>query len=142
MAQRGTSRRLSNPETAAEFLDVVRKWGNLSLASRTVGLDPKTVYGFRARHPEFAEALAEALEEAYDRLEETAWRRAVDGVPKPMVSAGKHVCDSIEYSDALLALLLKAHRPERYKDKSSMELSGKVGVTVEVVQFGEDPATS
>ena len=142
MARRGNSRSLSDPDIAAQFLDVVRQWGNISLASRTIGFHYKSVYEYRTSHPEFAQAMAEALEEAYDRLEEAAWRRAVDGVPKPMVSAGKHVCDSIEYSDALLALLLKAHRPEKYKDKANLEVSGKLGVTVEVVRFGEDPATS
>jgi hypothetical protein len=66
---------------------------------------------------------------AADRLEAEAWRRAVDGVSEPLVSAGKLVCDADglpmviqRYSDNLLALLLRAHGPEKFRDRTAIEL--------------------
>jgi hypothetical protein len=63
-----------------------------------------------------------------DRLEAEAWRRAVDGVSEPLVSAGKLVRDENgnpmvikRYSDNLLALLLRAHKPDRFRDRTSVE---------------------
>jgi hypothetical protein len=59
---------------------------------------------------------------AADRLREEAWRRAVDGVSEPLVSAGKLVHDDDgqpimvkRYSDSLLQVLMKAHQPLRKK---------------------------
>lgn len=36
------------------------------------------------------------------------------------------------YSDALLALVLKAHKPDRYRERSSMELTGADGGPVQI----------
>ena len=68
--------------------------------------------------PAFAAEWDEAEEIAADRLEEEARRRGVDGVPEPLVSAGKIVRDDDgrpiairRYWDALLLSRLKA--PDR-----------------------------
>src|SRR5262249_4356684 len=78
------------------------------------------VYELRKADPAFAAAWEEAEEIAVDVLEAEARRRAVDGVPEPLVSAGKLVRDDDgqpiaikRYSDHLLLALLRAHRPPR-----------------------------
>jgi hypothetical protein len=59
----------------------------------------------------------EALEDAADRLEAEAFRRAVRGVDRPVVYRGERVGTVHEFSDALLMFLLKAARPEKYRDR-------------------------
>ncbi|MHC5536960.1 hypothetical protein ACYOEI_01645 [Singulisphaera rosea] len=51
-----------------------------------------------------------------DTLESEARRRALDGVEKPVFYRGQK-CGAIrEYSDALLMFLMKAARPERFRE--------------------------
>lgn len=78
----------------------------------------RTVYDWRDADAEFRAAWDEALEYGSDRLEDEAFRRAHDGVERPLVSAGKVVKDDDgvalrirEYSDTLMCLLLKSRRP-------------------------------
>jgi hypothetical protein len=49
-------------------------------------------------------------------MEAEAYRRAVKGVLKPVVQQGRVVARVRLYSDSLLALLLKAHAPEKYRE--------------------------
>ncbi len=71
----------------------------------------------------FQAALKAAEEVAADRLEAEAWRRAVEGVERPVGwykgQPGGYVR---EYSDILLIFLLKGLRPEKYRER--MELKG------------------
>ncbi len=69
----------------------------------------------------YAEAFAEAREEACDVLESEARRRAVTGVPKPVYYKGK-ICGTVrEYSDTLLIFLMKGAMPEKYRDNYRAE---------------------
>jgi hypothetical protein len=86
------------------------------------------VYELRKRNLSFAAGWEEAEERAADALEAEAWRRAVVGVQEPLVSGGKVVRDDDgqpiairRYSDALMIALLKARRPERFKDRAVVE---------------------
>jgi hypothetical protein len=88
------------------------------------GTSRTRVYELRKTDAVFAGAWEEAEETAADRLEEEARRRAVEGVQEPLVSAGKIVRDDDgqpiairRYSDTLLIALLKAHRPEKFRDQ-------------------------
>ncbi len=67
--------------------------------------------------------LSGAEEVAADRLEAEAWRRAVEGVERPVGwYQGKPGGYVKEYSDVLLIFLLKGLRPEKYRER--MELKG------------------
>ena len=61
------------------------------------------------------------MESAVDDLEAEAWRRAKEGVEKPVFQGGKQVGVIREYSDTLMATLLKAHRPEKYRENFKIE---------------------
>ena len=98
------------------FLEAFRECGTISAAARAVGIDPKTVYNRRLSDPEFAAAFEEAKEDAADSLEDEARRRAVEGVEEPIIINGKVVATRRKYSDGLLAMLLKAAKPEKYRD--------------------------
>jgi hypothetical protein len=67
--------------------------------------------------------------------EAEAWRRAVEGVERPIVSGGKVVTTVREYSDALLIFLLKGRRPAKY---ARFEVTGAGGGPV-MVQTDDSP---
>jgi hypothetical protein len=81
------------------FLEAFAQQGTIAMAARAAGVHRDTVYAERARNPEFAAELERADFDVGDRLESKAIEEALNG------------------NDRLLALLLKARRPERYGDK-------------------------
>ena len=115
-------------ERQDKFLEALAATGIVSTAVKIAGTSRTRVYTLRKKNPSFAAAWEEAEEKAADALEAEAWRRAVDGVAEPLVSGGKLVSDSTgqpiairRYSDVLLIALLKARRPERFKDRTAIE---------------------
>ena len=102
------------------FLEALADTGSVTTAVAVAGTSRTRVYELRKLNPEFATAWAEAEEIAADRLEDEVRRRALEGVPEPLVSAGKLVRGDDgkpitvrRYSDDLLLALLKARRPPR-----------------------------
>lgn len=136
-------RRNNAPEGWQEkFLAAYRLTGNISHAARSVPVDRTTVINLRKRSKTFAAQMKEAEEIALENLEYEMWRRAHDGVAKPVFYKGK-VCGSIqEYSDTLLIVLAKARAPEKYRENSRVEHSGSVEhiTTIEVVKERDDDA--
>ena len=111
------------------FLEMFAETGNVSVSAKAAGISRSGVYGHRELDDGFAKAWEEAEQVAADRLETEAWRRGVDGVAEPLVSAGRLVCGEdgkplhvLRYSDQLLLALLRAHRPEKFRDRTSVEL--------------------
>jgi hypothetical protein len=109
-----------NKARQQRFLKALAETGNVTAAVTAAGTSRSRVYELRKVDPTFAAAWEEAEEIAADRLEDEARRRAVEGVPEPLVSAGKIVRDDDgqpiairRYSDPLLLALLRAHRPPR-----------------------------
>ena len=107
-------------ERRERFLQALADTGSVTAAIADAGTSRTRVYELRKTDPAFASAWQEAEEMATDRLEDEARRRAIEGVPEPLVSAGKLVRDDDgqpitvrRYSDHLLMALLKAHRPPR-----------------------------
>ena len=111
-------------EARARFLKILASSGNVSLAAHTAKISRGSLYHWRERDKGFAAAWLEAIEVATDALEAEARRRAIEGVETAIVHGGRMVRDDAgnpltirRYSDTLLALLLRAHRPEKYRDK-------------------------
>lgn len=96
------------------FLALLRETGNVSAAARAAGTCRSRCYEWRRRDQAFANAWADALEEAADRLEMEAFRRAVDGVGEDRFFQGRAVGEVTRYSDSLLMFLLRARRPGRF----------------------------
>lgn len=109
------------------FIDILRDTANVSAAARAANVNRRTAYNWREESAEFAADWDEALEEATDALEAEARRRALEGVPKPVFYQGSECGTVQEYSDTLMTLLLKAHRPDKYKERSSNEWTGAGG---------------
>lgn len=98
------------------FLDALSKMANVRAACEVSGVSRAKVYAYRGQSQAFARRWEQALEVAYDRLEQEAWRRAVAGTERPVTVAGQREVIR-EYSDRMLEVLLKAHRPEKFRER-------------------------
>jgi hypothetical protein len=133
------------PARQQRFLKALAETGNVSAAVDLAGTSRTRTYELRKVDQAFRASWDEAENIASDRLEAEAWRRAVEGVQEPLVSAGKIVRDDDgnpiairRYSDSMLTLLLKARRPERFRDRSSIEHAGKNGGPIVFQSYPED----
>lgn len=78
---------------------------NVSEAARAAGIGRTAAYDWRNSDKEFAAAWDEAEQIAVDGLEKVAWERAKGT------------------SDRLLEILLKAHRSEKYVERSRVDMN-------------------
>lgn len=127
----GCRRRTVSPRHRAAFLEALKEGYSVSHASARVGWDRSTLYKNRQRDSEFAAAWDEAIEAGTDKLEDEARRRAVEGVNKPVIYKGEITESYREYSDTLLMFLLNGRRPERFRQRASIEHTGKGGGPIE-----------
>lgn len=121
-----------SPAARARFCEVLTQTCVVGKACEAVGISRQTAYDHRAKDKDFAAAWDEALETAVDTLEQEAWRRAVVGVDEPIVYEGVITGTVRRYSDELLILLLRAHRPDKYRDTRRVKVSA-------VVKVGDGP---
>lgn len=113
------------------FLAALRKAPHITAAAKAAGWNRSWAYRLRERDSEFAAAWDDALEEALDLCEEELHRRAFKGTLKPVFQGGEQVGSIREYSDTLAIFLMKAHRPEKYRENVKLEHSGSIGFTAD-----------
>lgn len=94
-----------------KFLDALEKGYSVSRACREADIDVRTAKKWRSDDQDFADDWDEALESGTDALEDKARDRAMKD------------------SDSLMVTLLKARRPEKYRERSSVEHSGQLDLT-------------
>lgn len=111
-----------------KFLTALADTCNVSESARAAGFSRRAAYDWREADTEFAALWDDAEQEAADKLEREAWRRAVEGTDKPIVHKGEVTGTYKEYSDRMLEILLKGHRGEKYADRSKVEHSGGLAV--------------
>jgi len=138
--KRPTATQTTRPprDARAVFLDHLRKTANVSESAQIAMRDRRTFYQWRDKEPEFALAWDDALDDATDALEGEARRRALHGHEEYVVSMGQIVLDpktgeplmQKRFSDALTTLLLKAHRPEKYRERHEVRNTGTIGITI------------
>ena len=114
-----------------EFIELLRRTANVTLAARYAGRSRNQVYHVRRHSEDFAAQWREALEEGSDLLEAEARRRAVTGIDKPVFFKGEVVGSITKYSDSLLMFLLKAHRPQKFRDSGKVKHTGATDVGVD-----------
>lgn len=144
--QHGTNDTQLTPQKKKAFLHWLARTGNVSKAAEKAKVNRTYMYQVRDEDEAFSAAWKEAMEVAIERLEMEARRRAEQGVLEPVFYQGEKVGAVRKYSDTLLIFLLKAHRPEKYRDHASVELTGKDGgpvqtqatVTVYIPDNGRD----
>jgi hypothetical protein len=103
------------------------------------GRNPRRFYELRHESEEFAAAWEEALERGTQVLEEELRRRAVDGWEETTreYRDGVLVRETVatRYSPQLLVVLLKARRPEVYRDNAVVRVTGHEGGPVEIAGY-------
>lgn len=109
-----------DPAWWAVFLDLFSKGASVTLAARGAGVDRTTPYLARRTSERFAAMWTAAEEASTQALEDVARQRAV------------------KQSDVLLIFLLKARRPEVYRENHKVELTGASGgpIQTQVVPEG------
>ena len=107
------------------WLAAFREAGTVSRACEQAGIVRSTAYDARANE-DFARAWDEIENETTDAMEREAYRRGVEGVSEPLVSAGKLVTNVQKYSDTLLIFMLKARKPAVYRENVKIEHSGQI----------------
>jgi hypothetical protein len=130
------------------FFATLALTGNVTRAAEAANIERKTAYLARERDPAFRARWADALDEASDRLEEEARRRAY-GVDEPVIFQGEPCVTWVgpdgnvvgkeapgarlvpltvkKYSDGLLMFLLKACRPEKYRERQDVSVTSQGG---------------
>lgn len=111
--------------TAREtFLANLARGLSVTGSAAAAGLSRSVVYVWQNEDPKFAAAWLDAIEGGTDTMEDEARRRAVDGVPEPIVTMGKLVRNADgsvmtvqKYSDSLLQFLLKGRRREKFGER-------------------------
>lgn len=106
-----------------KFIAALRETCNVTEAARAANIGRTAAYDWRNDDNVFAAEWDEAEQEAADKLEREAWRRGVEGTDKPVTFQGRITDSYKEYSDRMLELLLKAHRPEKFKERTSTEVT-------------------
>ena len=105
------------PARQVRFLDALAQTGNVTWAAAAIGMTRAAALGLRAGDESLARQWDDALEIAADALEAEARRRALEGWLEPVYYQGQRVGEVRKYSDRMLELLLKAQRPEKFKDR-------------------------
>lgn len=110
------NRTTCTPKKIEAFLEALDEGAGVSDACRIAGIARRSVYEWRAGDPEFRTAWDKAIERSADSLEAEAVRRARDGVDEPVFYKGEACGVVRKYSDTLLIFMLKARRPERFRE--------------------------
>lgn len=106
--------KLTLSRARAAFLHTLATTGQITKAAKAAKVERQTAYNWRKTDPDFARAWDEAIELAADMLEDVAIDRAI----RPT-----------GYSDGLLTLLLKAHKPEKYRERSEVQVTAALNIS-------------
>lgn len=133
---------MAQDKRRAIFLRALELTAHVGKACEQAKLARRTAYNWRMEDEEFATSWEAAQELGTDALEDEAVRRARYGVSrKKFTSRGEAVIDPAsgeqyvehDYSDVLLIFMLKARRPDKFKDRQ--EISGVPGKPIEVIEI-------
>ena len=127
----GHYKKIRSPKKRA-FLTALAHTGNITEAADIAHIARSAHYQWLEADPVYAAAYKDAMEQAAQRLEAEAKRRAVEGVEEPVFYQGKQCGVIRRYSDVLLMFLLKGAMPDKYKERTSTELTGAGGKPITV----------
>ncbi len=99
------------------FLEALAETRNVTVAARAAGIARRAALALKAGDPDFAEAWADAEEEATDLLEHAARRRAIEGWEEPVYYHGQEIGRVRRFSEELMLLFLRAERPGKFGER-------------------------
>jgi len=118
------------------YLDALPKYFTPTAALASAGAYPNQLAVWREQDGEFCVKEQQARDQIADQLEGEAIRRAFRGVKTPVYQGGLLAGYITQYSDQLLTLMLKALRPEKFRERAEVQVSQPI---IKVVA-GFDPA--
>lgn len=126
MAAKARTRRTRKRDWKPDFLAALEMDGRVLEACKIAKIGRSTAYEARQQDETFALAWADVEEATTERMEHEAIRRGVDGVHRDVFYKGEVCGAERHYSDTLLIFMLKARRPEVYRENVKVEHSGNV----------------
>lgn len=127
------------------FVAVLARTGDVASAARAAKINYRYVYTVRVNDPTFREAWAEAEKVATGLMEQIAIRRATVGEQQTVIRTTEKYDETgtlvertvveetqMRRSDALLMFMLRARRPDLYREKVDHRVTGGDGGPVEV----------
>lgn len=132
-----TNKRRVDPEILkARYLAALPDYFTITAALAKAGASAHQLAHWRETDGAFCVAEQQARDSLADKLEGEAIRRAFKGVRTPVYQGGLLAGYIQVYSDQLLTLMLKAMRPEKYRERSEVSVTQPI---VKVVA-GFDPS--
>ena len=120
------NRTIRTPKKRKAFLTALATGASVSAACCAAKFGRRRAYDWRDADEAFAAEWEDALEAGTDLMEDEMRRRAVEGVDEPRFHDGE-ICGYVrKYSDTLLIFMLKARRPDKYKERGEVAQTGKV----------------
>lgn len=104
------------------FLAQLNLAPNVAAACLAANISRQAAYRHKEQDPVFSEAWDQALEHAMDNAEGELYRRAVEGVTRPVYQGKEHVGDIQEFSDTLLIFMLKSRRRAIYGERLTIDI--------------------
>ena len=121
------------------FLAALARGISVTGAAAEASVPRRTVYEWRHSDEAFSADWDDAVDAGTDVLEDEARRRAHDGVEEPIVAMGKvarnddgTILTVRKYSDNLMSLLLKARRPDKFRERITQDVSSTGAFKVSV----------
>lgn len=101
--------------------------GNVSEACRRAGCSRRGIYQRADRDEEFGAAFEEARTIGWCGFEDDTFDLAYYGWQEPVFHDGEVCGEKTRHSPALRMFMLKAHKPDVYRDRYDMNLAGVAG---------------
>ncbi|MEO0439907.1 MAG: hypothetical protein AAF067_03420 [Pseudomonadota bacterium] len=109
------------------FLSELATSSSVTAAADKAGLAKSTVYFWREKDAEFADAWRTALTSGYELLETELLERARHGTLKPVFHNGRQVGAVRHYNDQTALRLLSLHRETVALERAAREHMGDIG---------------
>ena len=125
------------PKEKEIFLDLVAKGRSIKSACAAIERDNGVLYAMRKRDPEFERQWAEAVETSVQALEERMQRHADEGWDEVMEEFDaegnlKRRTVNHRWQPAPAIFMLKARKPDVYRDNATVQVTGADGGAVQV----------
>jgi hypothetical protein len=119
------------------FLDAFAHCGTCTGAAKLSGVDDRRHRQWLEESEQYRKDFQVAKDRAADTLEAEARRRACEGYDDPIFFQGMQVGSVKRYSDLLMIFLLKAARPDTFRDYHSVNVKGSLDTHATVTVIHE-----
>lgn len=127
-------KRAITPSARGKFLDAVGSGWSVTAAAERAGFSRQRFYELRDEDESFAVEWTQADERGTQVLEDELRKRAVEGWDEDTFDGDGMLQRRVRrYSPALLIFLLKAKRPDVYRDNATVQVTGADGGPVQMI---------